>query len=255
MNNKDYERIVDEWRKNPLDTIADVDVALDNFRVLFAYNSNKLENPDTTYHDTREIFDNGRVSGYTGDLRTLFEIQNQKYCYEYLREKIANREAITPKLICEIHKILMTGCYDESRWERGERPGAYKIHDYVTGDGIGSAPEDVSADIELLCNEIADVPPESALTAAAYTHLRFETIHPFADGNGRAGRTLMNYYLMTHGLPPTVLYEEDKKTYYMALAVYDKSEEISGFEEFLREQTIKTWTKASKPVKSLSFFI
>ena len=255
MNNKDYERIVDEWRENPLDTIADVDVALDNFRVLFAYNSNKIENPETTYHDTREIFDNGRVSGYTGDLRTLFEIQNQKYCYEYLREKIANREAITPKLICEIHKILMTGCYDESRWERGERPGAYKIHDYVTGDGIGSAPEDVSADIELLCNEIADVPPESALTAAAYTHLRFETIHPFADGNGRAGRTLMNYFLMIQGLPPTVLYEEDKKTYYMALAVYDKSEEISGFEEFLREQTIKTWTKASKPEKKLSVFI
>ena len=255
MNNKDYERTVNEWRNKPLNTISDIDVALDNFRVLFAYNSNKIENPDTTYHDTREIFDNGRVSGYTGELRTLFEIQNQKYCYEYLREKIVNKEPITPALICEIHKILMAGCYDESRWERGERPGAYKIHDYVTGDGIGSAPEDVPADIELLCNEIADVPLESALTAAAYMHLRFETIHPFADGNGRAGRTLMNYYLMIHGLPPTVLYEEDKKTYYMALAVYDKSEEISGFEEFLREQTIKTWTKASKPVKSLSFFI
>ena len=255
MNNKDYERTVDEWRNKPLNTIADIDIALDNFRVLFAYNSNKIENSETTYHDTREIFDNGRVSGYTGDLRTLFEIQNQKYCYEYLRDKIANREAITPDLICEIHRILMTGCYDESRWERGERPGTYKIHDYVTGDGVGSAPEDVSADIESLCKEIADIPPENALTAAAYLHLRFESIHPFADGNGRAGRTLMNYFLMIQGLPPTVLYEEDKKTYYMALAVYDKSEEISGFVEFIKEQTIKTWTKASKPVKTLSVFI
>jgi len=255
MNNKDYERIVDEWRNKPLNTIADVDVALENFRVLFAYNSNKIENPDTTYHDTREIFDNGRVSGYTGELRTLFEIQNHKYCYEYLRERIVNRDPITPSLICEIHKILMTGCYDESRWKRGERPGIYKIHDYVTGDGIGSAPEEVSADIESLCNEITDVPVERALTAAAYMHLRFEAIHPFADGNGRAGRTLMNYFLMIQGLPPTVLYEEDKKTYYMALAVYDKSEEISGFEEFIKEQTIKTWTKASKPIKTLSVFI
>ena len=255
MDNKDYQRIVDKWRDKPLDTVADIDVALDNFRVLFAYNSNKIENPDTTYHDTREIFDNGRIVGYTGEVRTLFEIQNQKYCYEFLKEKIAQREAVTPELICEIHRILMSGCYDESRWERGERPGSYKIHDYVTGDGVGSAPEEVATDIESLCSEMVDVPAENALTAATYMHLRFESIHPFADGNGRTGRTLMNYYLMIHGLPPTVIYEEDKKTYYMALAVYDKSEEISGFKEFVKEQTIKTWSRAHKPVKSLSVFI
>ena len=139
MNNKDYERTVNEWRNKPLNTISDIDVALDNFRVLFAYNSNKIENPDTTYHDNREIFDNGRVSGYTGELRTLFEIQNQKYCYEYLREKIVNKEPITPALICEIHKILMTGCYDESRCKRCERTCTYNINEYVTGDGIRSA--------------------------------------------------------------------------------------------------------------------
>ena len=252
---KDYETIINEWKEKPLNTIADIDTALDNFRVLFAYNSNKIENPDTTYHDTREIFDNGRVTGYTGDLRTLYEIQNQKYCYDYLREKIISKEAITPELICEVHRILMSGCYDESRWENGERPGTYKIHDYVTGDGVGSAPEDVASDIKSLCDEIAEIPTENALTAAAYLHLRFESIHPFADGNGRAGRTIMNYYLMIHGLPPTILYEEDKQTYYMALVVYDKSDEISGFEEFIKEQTVKTWTKSPKPLKTLSMFI
>ncbi|MBR2675072.1 MAG: Fic family protein [Mogibacterium sp.] len=255
MNNRDYERIVQEWREKPLSSAADIDVALDNFRVLFAYNSNRIENTDTTYHDTREIFDKGSVSGYTGELRTLFEIQNQKYCYDFLREKIVNREEITPVLICELHKILMSGCYDESRWEKGERPGKYKIYDYVTGDGVGSAPEDVADDMKSLCGEIANIPEEKALTAAAYLHLKFESIHPFADGNGRVGRTLMNYFLMTHGLPPTVLYEEDKKLYYMALAIYDKSEEISGFEEFIREQTIKTWSRAPKPVKTLSVFM
>ncbi|MGE9963813.1 Fic family protein [Fusicatenibacter saccharivorans] len=48
-------------------------------------------------------------------------------------------------------------------------------------------------------------------------HLRFEEIHPFAGGNGRVGRTLLNYYLMTHDYPPMILYSEDKRTYYMAL--------------------------------------
>jgi Fic family protein len=59
--------------------------------------------------------------------------------------------------------------------------------------------------------EISIVPETGILTAASYFLLKFESIHPFADGNGRTGRTLMNYYLMINGLPPTILYEEDKK--------------------------------------------
>lgn len=250
-----YEKIVSEWKAKPLSSVADVDAALDNFRVLFAFNSNKIENPNTTYHDTREIFDNGKVTGYTGDLRTLFEIQNQKNCYEYLKDKIVAKDSITPELIQDTHRILMSGCYDESRWAQGERPGQYKKHDYMTGVGVGSAPEEVETDIRSLCDEINQAPDDKALTVAAYLHLRFESIHPFADGNGRVGRTIMNYYLMTHGLPPTVLYEEDKEAYYLALAVYDKSEEISGFEEFLKEQTIKTWSKSARPSKTLAVIL
>lgn len=50
-----------------------------------------------------------------------------------------------------------------------------------------------------------------------------EAIHPFADGNGRLGRTLMNYYLITHNYLPTIIYSEDKNDYYLALAIFDKT--------------------------------
>lgn len=81
------------------------------------------------------------------------------------------------------------------------------------------------------------------MTVAAYFHLSFESIHPFADGNGRVGRTLLNYYLMTHDYPPTIIYDDDKPTYYLALTVFDKTGKIDGFIEFLKEETEKTWTK------------
>ena len=255
MKNEIYEKIVNDWQKKPMKSVSDIDTALDNFRVLFAYNSNKIENPETSYHDTREIFANGKVVGYTGELRTLFEIQNQKLCYDFLREKIADKQPIDTNLILEIHQILMNGCYDTSRWEQGERPGQFKLNDYITGDNVGSDPESVAKDLEMLCSEINEAPTNKVPTVASYLHLKFESIHPFADGNGRVGRTLMNYYLMTHGYPPVVMYEEDKKTYYMALTVYDKTEDISGFEQFLIEQTIKTWEKNSKPTKTLAFFL
>ena len=250
-----YESILKQWNKKNITTCNDLDAALYNFRILFAYNSNVIENPDTTYHNTREIFENGKVVGYTGDLRTIFEIQNQKKCYDMLRSRIITKEPLSPNLILDIHKELMQGCYDEVRYEKGERPGEFKHHDYVTGDNVGCSPEDVELEIEKLCGEINNANSEKVLTIAAYLHLRFESIHPFADGNGRVGRTLMNYYLMINDYPPTIIYGEDKDAYYMALAVYDKSEQIDGFVKFLEEQTIKTWTRKESPKKHLSLFL
>ena len=117
-------------------------------------------------------------------MRTIYEIKNQKECYEFLREKIIHREPITVELIKKLH-------------------------------------------------------------------LNFESIHPFADGNGRVGRTLMNYFLMIHQHPPTIFYEEDKEVYYMALATFDKTEKIDGFRKFLEEQTIKTWAEKRRRTKNL----
>ena len=228
---------------------------LDNFKVLFAYHSGRIENETITLHDTREIFENGSVINYTGDLRTLFEIKNQRDCFEYLVDKIVKNEEITPQLILELHQQLMKGCYDETRYKKGERPGEWKKHDYVTGDGVGTAPEDVEHEILELLEEIRAAEGGDVLTIAAYLHLRFEAIHPFADGNGRVGRTLLNYYLMIHGYPPLVLYSEDKKTYYLALSVYDKTGEIKGFKKFLKEQMVKTWEKRKKPSVTLNMFL
>lgn len=47
---------------------------------------------------------------------------------------------------------------------------------------------------------------------------------------------------MIHDYPPTIIYNEDKDVYYMALEVFDKTGQINGFEKFLQEQTEKTWS-------------
>ena len=250
-----FEDVLKWWEKEELDTKEDIYTVLDNFKVLFAYHSGNIENETITLHDTREIFENGNVINYTGDLRTLFEIKNQKDCFEYLTDKIVQREPLSELFILELHKQLMKGCYDETRYAKGERPGTWKKHDYVTGDGIGAASDEVEREIKELLDEIQEAEGKDVLTIAAYLHLRFEEIHPFADGNGRVGRTLMNYYLMTHGYPPIVLHSEDKKTYYLALSVYDKTGEIEGFKEFLKEQMVKTWNKRKKPPVKLSMLL
>lgn len=242
----DYESVRVFWKGKPMSSEADLDLALDNFRILFAYNSGRIENSEVEYHDTREIFENGRVLNYTGSPRALFEQQNQKLCYEFLRKPIVEKAPLSVALICEIHGILTSGTYDERRYiVNEERPGQFKKHDYVTGRQEGGyPPEGVPAALEELVAELNETSAGDLLKAAAYLHLRFEYIHPFADGNGRVGRTLTNYFLMTHGEPPLIVYDEDKKQYYAALEAYDTGEDIMPMVEFLREQTVKTWEKA-----------
>ncbi len=162
-----------------------------------------------------------------------------------MKPKLAAGEALTMELVKETHAVLAGGAYDERRFvEQGERPGEFKKHDYVTGEEeVGSLPEDVEADLAELLAELSEYEDKDTLKVAAYFHARFEYIHPFADGNGRVGRTLLNYYLMTHNHPPLIIFDEDKNAYYDALHAYDVSEELEPMAAFLRQQTERTWEK------------
>ena len=229
---------------------------LNDFRIIFAYHSNKIENNETDYQDVREVFENGRVSGFSGDPRTLFEIQNQKKCYEYLLDKLVEKEEISVELIKQIHKILTEGTYDELRYAKGERPGEFKKSDYIVGaDEVGSGFEDVEKDIEELVNELKENKSNDHLLIGAYLHCCFEAIHPFADGNGRVGRTLLNYYFVINGLKPLVIYDEDKRMYYECLQAYDKKQTLEPMMKFLEYCQIKTWEKKKREYKKLMSFL
>lgn len=208
--------------------------------------------PEVTYHDTREVFENGKVTNFRGDIKNLFAIQNQKTCYLYLRDKIINKERLSVDLIKEIHLELVKGTYDERRYERGERPGQFKKHDYVTGKNeVGSYPDEVEEDIIELVKEINEivVNEDNWYMVAAYFHARFENIHPFADGNGRVGRTILNYLNMINDIPPVIIYDEDKKYYYEALEKYDIDDDISSLEKFFVYELEKTWKRELLEIK------
>ena len=251
-----YEKILTMWQEYNIKTAQDLNMRLDSFRVLFAYNSGRIENPEITYENTREVFSDGRVTAFSGSAITVVEIANQKLCYEFLLPKIIGKEPITIELIKEIHEITTNATYDDRRFlELGERPGLFKINDFVVGeDEVGSAPEDVEGDLISLLEEINDIgnisEPIKLLKMVAYFHGWFETIHPFADGNGRVGRTLINYMLMSNGHPPLVVYNEDKQGYYNALKQFSSQEKLDPLFEFFQSQLEKTWEKGLKRYES-----
>ena len=60
--------------------------------------------------------------------------------------------------------------------------------------------------------------------ALAACHCRFEQIHPFLDGNGRAGRLILNLVLIRLGYPPVIVYKRDRERYLQALRRADAGE-------------------------------
>ena len=72
---------------------------------------------------------------------------------------------------------------------------------------------------------------EEKLESILDTHIQFERIHPFSDGNGRTGRMLMNYSLLQEGFPPLIIEKETKATYIELLAKQD----LKGFMFFANE--------------------
>ncbi len=62
-----YNQVLELWKSYDIKSSSDLDQFLDSFHILFAYHSGRIETAEITYHDTRDIFENGRVSGFTGN--------------------------------------------------------------------------------------------------------------------------------------------------------------------------------------------
>jgi hypothetical protein len=80
--------------------------------------------------------------------------------------------------------------------------------------------KDWLGEVQALSHEREGVDPE----ALARVHARFERIHPFLDGNGRAGRLVLNLLLVRLGYPPAIIFKGERRRYLAALASADQGD-------------------------------
>ena len=69
------------------------------------------------------------------------------------------------------------------------------------------------------------------------THIQFERIHPFSDGNGRTGRMMMNYSLLQEGFPPLIIEKGTKAQYVEILATQDVDSFVTFAKSTLDKET------------------
>lgn len=151
---------------------------------------------------------------------------------------------ISTRLICEMHRRLMAGVRGRERSPGEVRTSQNWIgragSTIETADFVPPPPEelaDLLADWERFAHEEPEMP---LLVQDALLHSQFETIHPFLDGNGRVGRLLLVFFLVTRGrLPAPLLYlsaylEHRREDYYDGLqAIRESGNPLPWIELFL----------------------
>ena len=136
------------------------------------------------------------------------------------REVLANIDAMTAGIeavgdgglismdtVLEMHRRLLAGSPMEDHGGRirtGQNWIGGSDYNPCSAAFVPPPPEEVPGlleDLLAFCND----DPLPALAQAAIAHAQFETIHPFADGNGRAGRSLIHLILRRRGMTPHFL--------------------------------------------------
>lgn len=200
------------------------------------HNSTAIEGNTLRRRQVQLLLEDGVVSGSAHELREWLEAkaygEAARWAYGKAFEGRYLEEApITETDIRRIHQITV-----ESVWvhfppeglRRDETPGGYRTGEVeplrpdlrpptkslvpsLIGDWLAEATGDPPGDCHLIEH-------------LAALHAKFERIHPFPDGNGRAGRIILSALLVGHGYPPAIVYKIERRRYLRRLERADEGD-------------------------------
>jgi Fic family protein len=133
---------------------------------------------------------------------TAAEVLSNIDAMSYALEQIGEGLTIGVALLMEIHARLLAATRIRAHGGKVRAVQNWiggNSHNPCGADFVPPPPEHVQALLEDLC-EFSNDDELPALAQAAIAHAQFETIHPFVDGNGRIGRTLIHMILKRRGL-------------------------------------------------------
>lgn len=190
----------------------------------FAYNTNHIEGSTITPDETASIYDTGTILANSDKvivLKDVTEIKNHFTLFKYMLETI--EMPLTEEMIKKFHFILKNGTLtdDEKKWFN---VGEYKAKRNFVGNIITTLPSKVAEDMKKLLEKYNRKIPKTFEDIIDF-HVKFETIHPFQDGNGRVGRMIMFRECLANDIMPFYIEDRNKEFYIRGMREYQLNHE------------------------------
>jgi Fic family protein len=187
------------------------------FMVEYTFDSNAIEGSTLTLHETRMVIEEGlTVQGRL--LRDILAARNHPEAIEYVEGLAKAGGSLTEVDVLTLHRLIMEGV--------DEGAGRYREAGVRIAGAVFSLPK--STEVSAMMRSLLDwldrnLEELSPVELAAVFHHRFVSIHPFAEGNGRTARLLMNLILMRNSYAFIVsVSRQDRDKYIRALREADQ---------------------------------
>lgn len=201
-----------------------------------AHHSTAIEGNTLVLKQVEILLAEGRAVG-DKELREYMEVRGYADAADWVYRQALRPEdwtageVLTLTEVRQVHRVLMTpvwGVEPHPDATDREGPGQFREHEIHPFPG-GMTPVSwplVAAEVDAWVADVNRVEPRTPdfPDALATLHNRFERIHPFLDGNGRAGRLLLNLVLVRLGYPPAIIYKRQRSDYLRALRRADQDD-------------------------------
>ncbi len=238
---KEFETILNTYFKLIKDDTFDFE-KFNQFSIV--YHSNSIEGSTLTKEETflllaEHLTPKNKPLEYS--LMAVDHLEALKYVVDLGKNSIKLSSDIIKNIAALVMKntgseiSAMAGNFDSSKGDFRKltvRAGTSTFIDYK------KVPERVSLLVAYINKNIDSVNGFKEVNELAFdAHYQLVSIHPFADGNGRVSRLLMNYIQQYHKLPLSIIYKESKQEYFDALINTRKKKDIAIFRKYMFAQT------------------
>ncbi len=205
---------------------------LNYFMVKFTYDTNRIEGSTITLKETAKILE----EGITPENKPLSDVKEAEAHKDVFYDMISYKKDLSISTILKWHRMLL-------RMTQPDIAGKIRKHQVKVAGSRTEFP--FPAELDVLLEESIrwyhkNKKKLHPIELAALVHLKFVSIHPFTDGNGRISRLLMNFILNKHGFPMLNIKYSDRDSYYNSLErsqtkKQDKIFTLHIFRRYLKE--------------------
>lgn len=203
-----------------------------SFSVKFTYNTQRIEGSTLTLKDTTFLLE----YGLSPSNRPTNDIKETEIHQKLFLEIMEQKDDLSLALVKKWHKKLF-------QQTKPDIAGILRDHDVQISQSEFIPPP--HATVNFLISGFFTWYNSSKkklhpVELAALVHLKFVTIHPFGDGNGRTTRLMMNYVLNAFDYPLMDIDYADRRSYYTALEKSQRKDDYLPFLQWFMKRYLKT---------------